>query len=85
MHHMLDLTKEKQALHDCVKCLTTDTQQAPLHNKSMRDNLVTNGIPEHAGEALEVTMKSFIKEQLELLVESINHITFYPFMPNQII
>lgn len=48
-----------------------------LQARSMRDNLVFSGIPEHTADDPEKTVKDFMKLQLKLPADTVNNITFH--------
>ena len=88
-HQVEKLAAENSSLRESVKSLSEGMTRLSEENKkiketvldlqarSMRDNLVFAGIPEHAEEDPEATVTAFIKNQLKLPEEAVSNITFH--------
>lgn len=48
-----------------------------IQTRSMRNNLIFSGLPEHPSENPEALIKDFLKTQLKLSPDIVNHITFH--------
>lgn len=83
------LTRDNKSLQHSVSTLTTQLTSVTaehktmketildLQSRSMRDNLVFTGIPEHSSDDPEKSVKDFMIQQLKLPTETVNHITFH--------
>lgn len=86
---VVELAAENKSLRETVSSLTTKMSQISSDNKamketildlqarSMRDNLVFSGIPEHPDEDPETSVREFLQHQLKIPRASVEAIRFH--------